>query len=99
MSRLKWNRGKPETRGFHDDKIDPGYVPLTKPNFRINWRRKKDLPYIAIRDIKIYCDYYHNGLSYIELARKYYMNKNSVQPRISKTKERIERWRNETETK
>ena len=95
MSHLKWNRETGGKGGEHRDRLKPTYLYLTPRHKRIRGRMKLDAPYVYMRDIKIYCDYTHNGLTYRELAIKYHLNVKTIQPLISKTKGRIERWRNE----
>lgn len=92
------SKGHESARTYRMEKVfSAPQVAAIRPTYLMLHKSRKRMPHLAIRNVKIYCERKHEGLSFKEIAKKHFMKEGTADNAFYKIKERIERWRNESD--
>lgn len=84
-------------RGYSDEKLYKSTT-IWYPDGRMMKAFRKRNFHTITRNVKLYCDYRHNGLSFKQLAIKYHIKEKTAQNAYYKIKEKIERWKSQNKS-
>lgn len=78
--------------GYQEEKIFKSTT-IWYPNGLMRKAFKLRNLHTITRNVKLYCDYKHNGLSFRQLALKYHMREKTAQNAFYKIRQKIETWK------